>query len=99
MNDLKPGDRAWIIGTTMDCAPATARYLGTACTVTTAAQPHPLTILLWLAGMNVRKKYHEVEFYDGMRGYVVPQRLVKIPPDDELHRMFRETEKPLEVHA
>lgn len=98
-NSIKPGDKALIVASRRDCQGGTEKYLGTECKVLSAAYEPPLRHVAARLGIWMPTRVHDVECFDGAVIAVARECLMKRPPDEELHRMFRETEKPMGVHA
>lgn len=92
MSNLKPGDRALVVGMIY-----AVHRNGELCTV--------LSPCRWVpgvdeSGLDDGMPTHRIRYdSDGFRVEVMPRRLVKLPPDDEAKRLFRETEKPIRAPA
>jgi hypothetical protein len=83
VSDLKPGDRALVVGCALDGLP----YNGLVCSV--------ISLLYWRG--NAAKPPGASA--DTNLGLFYLRNLIRLPPDSECKRLFRETEKPREVPA
>lgn len=94
MSELKPGDRALVI----NVVPMWAHLLGRVVSVTS----FPFEAEWWHHGVRfvttaVMTDDPEPTNGDGLRGAYRTTSLLRLPPEDEAKRLFRETEKPREV--
>lgn len=88
---LAPGDRALVL---RDSIP---RYRGTI--VSVLSGPEPGLFREWATNRLVAGYAYYCELFDGVRGYYFRHELLRLPPDDEASRLFRETERPHQVEA
>ena len=92
MSELKPGDRAVVVGVTQSWGRwgrdtgngEVAEVIGPGEFITDHDGDHLC--------------YHLCEC-QGIRGYIAARCLIRLPPDEEAKRLFRETERPREVNA
>lgn len=89
--NLAPGDRALVL---RDSIP---KYRGTV--VLVLAGPEPGLFREWGTQRLVAGNAYYCELFDGVRGYYFRHELLRLPPDDEACRLFRETDQPRQVEA
>ena len=89
MSNLKPGDRALVVGA-LFVEPRYRERNNQTCVVKEGPTREKGWPSSWV-------DMYLVRFDDGLSCWVMPSKLIRLPPDSEAKRLFRETEKPVEA--